>query len=334
MKVRNAAQSSALRGAWIYVEYESANAAFGRMFFGAVLLMLGIWIGIRLAKIVERKRTADFQLQDGHRELILQLLQDLAAWIRECGRSVDDYQSLLEKFEFDVAGDESNRSVQQQRAAIAMEQVLKGVRRTSTRLDACQYRLEKQTSQIRSYVSDEKTDALTGLPNRHAFDVSLDELFAASRLGEESLVLALLDVDRIKSVSDEYGKQAGDSALRQLCEVMCSKLSGAVTVARFGGGEFSVVLNGPLREAAEKMNDVRRELEAERYTFGTETLRLTVSVGLSDFGDNLVVGALLRHADDALFTAKKTGGDRVYYLDGTGPVLVGAPETAETRVMD
>ena len=115
---------------------------------------------------------------------------------------------------------------------------------------------------------------------------------------------------------------------------MCSKLSGAVTVAHFGGGEFSVVLHGPLREAAEKMNDVRRELEAERYTFGTVTLRLTVSVGLSDFGDNLVVGALLRHADDALFTAKKTGGDRAYYHDGTGPVLVGAPETAETRVMD
>ena len=73
-------------------------------------------------------------------------------------------------------------------------------------------------------MSDEKIDGLTGLPNRHAFDTRLDELCGGSHEGGESLVLALIDVDRMKRVSDEYGQQARDLALRQICEMICSRL--------------------------------------------------------------------------------------------------------------
>ena len=306
----------------------------GACIFGVALLALGIWIGFRLARMRYESHQADFRLNQGDRERILQLLQDLGTWMRQCAASVSEYQHLLEKFESDVGGEEGQRSVQQHRSVIAMEQVLRGVRKASSHLDTCEYRLQKQTSQIRSYMSDEKVDSLTGLPNRHAFDIRLEELCGGSHEGSKSLVLALIDVDRMKRVSDEYGQQASDLALRQLCEMICSRLKNAVAVARFGGGEFSVVLHGPLREAAKRMNELRRYLQAERYTFGTEVTSLTVSVGLSDFGDQAVVGALLRHADEALFTAQKTGGNRVYYHDGNGPVLVGAPETVEPRLAE
>ncbi|MDB4807300.1 diguanylate cyclase [bacterium] len=303
----------------------------GACVFAAVLLLLGVFIGFRLARIKYGPQDAGFRLNQGDRERILQLLQDLGTWVREYAQSVSEYTALLEKFEPDVAGEESTRSVPQHRAAIAIEQVLRGVRKTSDHLDTAEYRLQKQTAQIQSYVSDEKIDSLTGLPNRHAFDIKLEELCVECSEDGRTLVLVLIDIDRLKAFSDEYGQQACDYALRQLCEMICSRLEDAVAVARFGGGEFSVILPGPLREAAEKMNKIGRYLQTERFTIGSEVANLTVSIGLSALSEDRVVGALLRHADEALFTAKKTGGNRVYYHDGNGPVLVGAPETVKPR---
>lgn len=72
-------------------------------------------------------------------------------------------------------------------------------------------------------------------------------------------------------------------------------------------------------------------MQTERFTFASEVASLTVSIGLSALSEDRVMRALLRHADEALFTAKKTGGNRVYYHDGNGPVLVGAPEIVEPR---
>ncbi len=303
----------------------------GACVFGALLVLLGVWIGFCFARMKNVTQDAGFRLHQGDRERIVQLLQDLGAWMRDYAQSIDDYQKLLEKFEPDVAGEESNHSVPQHRAAIAIEQVLRGVRKTSDQLDTAEYRLQKQAAQIQSYVSDEKVDSLTGLPNRHAFDIRLEELCDEKHEGGATLVLALIDIDRMKAFSDEYGQQACDYALRQVCEMICSRIENAVAVARFGGGEFSVVLVEPLGGAAEQMNKLGRYLQTERFTFGSEVARLTVSIGLSALSEDRVMGTLLRHADEALFTAKKTGGNRVYYHDGNGPVLVGAPETVKPR---
>jgi diguanylate cyclase len=303
----------------------------GACIFGTLLLLLGVWIGFRLARVKYGPPDAGFRLHQGDRERISQLLQDLGTWVREYRQSVNDYKALLEKFEPDVAGEESKRSISQHRAAIAVEQVLKGVQKTSDQLDTAEYRLQKQTSQIQSYVSDEKIDSLTGLPNRHAFDIRLEELCGENHEGGSSLVLALIDIDRLKAFGDEHGQQACDYALRQVCEMICSRIENAVAVARFGGGEFSMVLQEPLRDAAEQMNKLGRYLQMERFTFGSEVARLTVSIGLSALSEDRVMGTLLRHADEALFTAKKTGGNRVYFHDGNGPVLVGAPETVKPR---
>lgn len=303
----------------------------GACIFGTLLLLLGVWIGFRLARVKYGPPDAGFRLHQGDRERISQLLQDLGTWVREYRQSVNDYKALLVKFEPDVAGEESKRSISQHRAAIAVEQVLKGVQKTSDQLDTAEYRLQKQTSQIQSYVSDEKIDSLTGLPNRHAFDIRLEELCGENHEGGSTLVLALIDIDRLKAFGDEHGQQACDYALRQVCEMICSRIENAVAVARFGGGEFSMVLQEPLRDAAEQMNKLGRYLQMERFTFGSEVARLTVSIGLSALSEDRVMGTLLRHADEALFTAKKTGGNRVYFHDGNGPVLVGAPETVKPR---
>ncbi len=295
--------------------------------FGIALMLLGIWIGLRVARIKSQSRENEFHLNQGDRERILQLLRDLGIWMREYSLNVVEFQELLEQFITEVRGSDAEAGSQQHRAIIAMEQVLRGSRKAAERMDTAEYRLEKQTAQIQSYIKDEKVDSLTGLANRHAFDLRLEELCREYRESGKSFVLALIDLDQMKWLYEQHGHQAGDLVLRQICNMICSRLEHAITVARFGGGEFSVIVDGSLRDAAETMNQVRSYLQSERINLGSEQVKMTVSVGLSELGTDVVAGPLLRHADEALYTAKKTGGNRVYYHDGNGPVLVGAPET-------
>jgi len=74
-------------------------------------------------------------------------------------------------------------------------------------MDTAEYRLEKQTAQIQSYIKDEKVDSLTGLANRHAFDLRLEELCREYQEGGEAFVLALIDLDQMKWLYDQHGRR-------------------------------------------------------------------------------------------------------------------------------
>ena len=104
------------------------------------------------------------------------------------------------------------------------------------------------------------------------------------------------------------------------------ELQDSIIVARFGGEEFAVLMEGPLRIAANKMNEVRKKLAEQELRTGSKRLTLTVSIGLSEPRDELVVGPLIRRSDEALYAAKNIGRNRVYYHDGKSTILVGAPE--------
>jgi diguanylate cyclase len=106
------------------------------------------------------------------------------------------------------------------------------------------------------------------------------------------------------------------------------KLEDASIVARFGGEEFSAIMDGPLRIAAEKLNDIRKQIARQQMDVGDTNLDITISIGLSEPRDDVVIGPLLRRADEALYAAKKIGRNRVYFHDGQSPRLVGAPEVA------
>jgi diguanylate cyclase len=195
-----------------------------------------------------------------------------------------------------------------------------------TRLDAAEQQLEKQTRQIASYLIEARTDGLTGLFNRRALDQRLEEMFIAYRNGGRSFVVALVDIDKFKSINDNHGHQAGDQVLKQLASVLRTRLDGAIIVARFGGEEFAAILDGPLTVAAETMNEVRKRIADYPMQAGATTLEVTISVGLAEPRDDIIVAPVLRRADEALYAAKNMGRNRVYFHDGRAPALVGAPE--------
>ncbi len=156
-------------------------------------------------------------------------------------------------------------------------------------------------------------DALTGLPNRVLFTDRLEHALEVARRRREPVALLFLDLDGFKAVNDRFGHLKGDEVLA----AVASRLAGLVrredTLARIGGDEFTVLLEGAHAE-----NDVlhvaERVVEEMRKPFELwgESLRLAVSVGLALSGpEGTEASELLQQADIALYRAKAVGKSRV-----------------------
>jgi diguanylate cyclase (GGDEF)-like protein/PAS domain S-box-containing protein len=158
-------------------------------------------------------------------------------------------------------------------------------------------------------------DALTGLPNRAAFQQKLHTMLEFARSGGGELAILRLGVDRFKQINDVFGQAIGDAAL---CEV-ARRLQPAAQqafVARVGGDEFSLISEGPQPATAEALAErLRAALEPEFAINGRGT-SISASVGVSVFpGDGDDATTLVANADAALHRAKADGRGRVRFFD-------------------
>ena len=302
----------------------STNLFYLGSALGAGLLLIGVGIGFFMG----RRGLRSVKREDGvDRRRLLGLLRDLGAWTHEYRGGVTQYQDQLSELSHRVE-DRAQDSPATAEVLPLVEQIMATNRQLQSRLDAAEKQLEDQTQRIESYLTEARTDGLTGLPNRRAFDRKLDELFAAFQRGGRTFVLAMIDIDHFKSFNDTYGHQTGDQVLRHVAQRMEQDIEGAILVARFGGEEFAVLLPSPLKVAASKMDQFRRRCADATFTAEGRELQVTLSIGLSETLGDQVIGTLVRRADEALYAAKGTGRNRTYYHDGKAPGLFGAPEIA------
>jgi len=161
-------------------------------------------------------------------------------------------------------------------------------------------------------------DPLTGLYNRRYFDEALTRVIATWRRSphaERRPVAAIMfDLDHFGEFNKQQGHQTGDQVLRTFAGVLRSRFRDADLVARFGGEEFVVVLEGATRDVAVTIAEEIVANLAELPIHGDDGTRLTVTVsaGCAELGDAEPTGEqLLRTADVALFMAKRAGRNRV-----------------------
>jgi diguanylate cyclase (GGDEF)-like protein/PAS domain S-box-containing protein len=154
-------------------------------------------------------------------------------------------------------------------------------------------------------------DPLTGLPSRALLNERLQQSLAEARRFKHPLAVLFLDLDHFKQVNDNLGHAVGDQVLKLAAKRLQDCLRGNDTVARFGGDEFIVVLSG-FREA-ENMPGILRKIFASlapEYCVEGHRIRLNASIGLALFPeDGQNPEQLLRHADTAMYVAKKEAGD-------------------------
>lgn len=153
------------------------------------------------------------------------------------------------------------------------------------------------------------SDALTGLPNRRAFDRAL----AAALRGPGPAFLLLLDLDHFKAVNDRHGHAVGDLVLAATAAAMRSCLRPGDTPARLGGEELAVVLEGAAADAAGTFAETLREAIAAAAVSGAPgapPVRVTASLGLARAHPGESPRALFERADRLLYEAKQSGRNR------------------------
>ncbi len=149
---------------------------------------------------------------------------------------------------------------------------------------------------------------VTEIYDRAQFELDLPRAVAEGERGPAPLCLAMADLDNFKAVNDGEGHQAGDRALRTAAQAIATACAGKGRVYRYGGDEFVVLFaNFEEAEAAPVAERARRTVE--RDCAGT----VTASIGVASLQPSADAASVFKAADEALYVAKGTGGNRVEF---------------------
>jgi diguanylate cyclase (GGDEF)-like protein len=153
-------------------------------------------------------------------------------------------------------------------------------------------------------------DALTGLPNRRLFQDRISGAIERARQRHARMAMLAIDLDGFKQVNDTLGHHVGDAVLQQVARLFTARLRRIDTLARTGGDEFSVVLEGPItrKEAAEVASALQQLLDTPLSIEG-HTMQIGASIGLAMFPDDaLTPHGLCIRADERMYIVKRNGG--------------------------
>ena len=175
------------------------------------------------------------------------------------------------------------------------------------------------------HIAEARTDIVTGLQNRRAFNEELSRLFAQRQRHGGHFSLLMIDIDDFKNLNDTHGHLSGDAVLRSVGQVLSTTLREMDIVCRYGGDEFVVICPGAnLQEAAVAAERVRHAVAAKPVSLKHGRVSVTVSLGVAEVNSAEIAESLIQRADESLFAAKHAGRNGVHLHNGQADVSAGA----------
>lgn len=197
----------------------------------------------------------------------------------------------------------------------ATEQMERRSRELETQLQESKSEVSTLRTNLDAVRIEARTDALTGLANRKAFDDGLLEAVQNSVEQEAPLCLVMSDIDHFKAFNDSWGHQTGDQVLKLVAGSIRSCVKGRDTSARYGGEEFAIILpHTQLDDAIMIANQVRETIhsrELVKKSTGENLGRVTMSFGIAVFRPGEPISELIERADECLYAAKHGGRNQV-----------------------
>lgn len=252
------------------------------------------------------------------REIIAHELEDIAKLLRVERSSLERYGEILHETSNGLANPRVvTRDIVAKIAsvmAVATETTLSHGRQLASSLGEKTIELENVKSKLEEYKKLADTDALTQVLNRRAFDKQIAEIYNDQKnvmFGS----LILVDIDRFKEINDRFGHPVGDKIIQAIAGILQTSLRGKTFVARTGGEEFAVVVDGASEEAvmgiAERLRNAVAQTPFIHPHTGTGFGQITVSLGVCMASEADGPDDLYAKTDRALYRSKLSGRNRV-----------------------
>lgn len=229
------------------------------------------------------------------------------------------YDYLTKPFDdVDMISAVVNRAVDKIRLAEDNRQLLRDLKQKSGELEQLNESLREMANK----------DGLTGLYNHRYFREALDREIARANRHRRPFSIVLLDIDYFKRFNDTFGHLTGDEALKTVASLLRSECRATSIMARYGGEEFVILAAEAGKEAATLLAErMRGRVECASFAGRDRkpTERLTLSVGVSTYGeDGTDSTALIEEADRAMYRAKRSGRNKVC-IAGPSPIPEAVP---------
>ncbi len=263
--------------------------------------------------IREELVTSQTKLQD----MLAQFMDNLASFSQE----TDDYHNVIENSAKQIAGankiedihktldvvlkETKNIEIKSKAKKEELQTIKNDAEAAQNEIKRLKKELEKSSELIR-------VDSLTGVLNRKGMNEALEKAEAIMRRTKQSFCVSLIDIDNFKKLNDSLGHHAGDKALIHLAETVKASLRPQDTLARYGGEEFVVILSDTeVENGINVMSRVQRELAKNVFVHEEHKLTITFSCGVAQVKEGMNAQEALIKADQAMYTAKQTGKNRV-----------------------
>jgi diguanylate cyclase len=253
---------------------------------------------------------------DGIQGAVREALESVLLELGGLGDDIEQFADVLDRcgvsLQEEPTPDELNKLV------VELVRETARTRSRSKEFEGSLHNMAGELSDLREQVDrlskDSRTDALTRVANRRAFDEALKRLAKESRDTRAPMSLILVDIDHFKSFNDTHGHLIGDHVLRFVAQEMEQCVKGRDILARYGGEEFAILLpSTPLKGAMMLANSIRALVESQRIQNdkGDDLDTITISLGVSQYVAEEALSSFVSRADECMYASKENGRNRV-----------------------